>query len=40
VILAGDKPVRNPGGQFTWQVRRQLQDILGPNADLERGAIG
>jgi len=37
VILAGDKPVRNPGGQFTWQVRRQLQDILGPNADLERG---
>ena len=37
VILAGDKPVRNPGGQFTWQVRRQLQDILGPDADLERG---
>jgi membrane peptidoglycan carboxypeptidase len=37
VILAGDKPVRIPGGHFTWQVRRQLQEILGPDADLERG---
>ncbi len=37
VILAGDRPVRIPGGQFTWQVKRQLQQILGPNADLERG---
>ncbi len=37
VILAGDRPVRIPGGQFTWQVKRQLQEILGPNADLERG---
>ena len=37
VILAGDRPVRIPGGHFTWQVRRQLQAILGPEADLERG---
>jgi membrane carboxypeptidase/penicillin-binding protein len=37
VILAGDRPVRIPGGQFTWQVKRQLEQILGPNADLERG---
>ena len=37
VILAGDRPVRIPGGHFTWQVRRQLQLILGPDADLERG---
>ena len=39
VILAGDRPVRIPGGQFTWQVKRQLQQILGPNADLERGGF-
>ena len=37
VILAGDRPVRIPGGQFTWQVKRQLQAILGPTADLDRG---
>ena len=37
VILAGDRPVQIPGGQFTWQVRRQLQAILGPDADLKRG---
>jgi membrane peptidoglycan carboxypeptidase len=37
VILAGDRPVRIPGGHFTWQVRRQLQALLGPDVDLERG---
>ncbi len=37
VILAGERPVRLPGGHFTWQVRRQLEAILGPGADLERG---
>jgi membrane peptidoglycan carboxypeptidase len=37
VVLAGERPVRIPGGQFTWQVRRQLQSILGPDADLQRG---
>jgi peptidoglycan glycosyltransferase len=37
VILVGDRPARMPGGHFTWQVRRQLQQILGPDADLERG---
>jgi peptidoglycan glycosyltransferase len=36
VVLAGERPVRIPGGHFTWQVRRQLLDILGPEADLER----
>ncbi len=37
VVLVGERPVRIPGGHFTWQVRRQLQAILGPDADLERG---
>ena len=39
VVLAGDRAVRIPGGHFTWQVRRQLQAILGPDADLERGGF-
>jgi membrane peptidoglycan carboxypeptidase len=37
VVLAGERPIRIPGGHFTWQVRRQLQAILGPDADLQRG---
>jgi membrane peptidoglycan carboxypeptidase len=37
VVLIGDRPMRNPGGHFTWQVRRQLQQILGPDVDLEHG---
>ncbi len=37
VILAGDRPALIRGGHFTWQVRRQLMAILGPDADLERG---
>jgi membrane peptidoglycan carboxypeptidase len=37
VILAGERPIQIPGGHFTWQVRRQLQAILGPDADLKRG---
>lgn len=37
VVLAGERPVRMPGGHFTWQVRRQLEAIFGPDADLERG---
>jgi membrane peptidoglycan carboxypeptidase len=37
VILAGPRPIRIPGGHFTWQVRRQLLAVLGPDADLERG---
>lgn len=37
VVLAGDRPIRIPGGQFTWQVRRQLLSILGADADLSRG---
>jgi membrane peptidoglycan carboxypeptidase len=37
VVLVGDRPMRNPGGHFTWQVRRQLQQLLGPDIDLEHG---
>ncbi len=37
VVLAGERPIRIPGGHFTWQVRRQLLAILGPDADLQRG---
>ena len=37
VVLAGDRPSVVRGGQFTWQVRRQLLAVLGPDADLERG---
>jgi membrane peptidoglycan carboxypeptidase len=36
VVLAGERPIRIPGGHFTWQVRRQLQAILGPEVDLKR----
>ena len=36
VVLAGERPIRIPGGHFTWQVRRQLQAILGPDVDLKR----
>ena len=36
VVLAGNRPIRMPGGHFTWQVRRQLHSILGADADLER----
>ena len=35
VILAGERPVTVRGGHFTWQVRRQLSSILGPDIDLE-----
>ncbi len=36
VVLAGVRPVRIAGGHFTWQVRRELNGILGPDADLKR----
>ena len=36
VVLAGVRPARIPGGHFTWQVRRELTGILGPDADLKR----
>ena len=35
VVLAGVKPELVRGGQFTWQVRRQLAAIVGPDVDLE-----
>ena len=36
-ILAGEPPVITRGGHFTWQVRRQLGAILGPDVDLMTG---
>jgi membrane peptidoglycan carboxypeptidase len=37
VILAGDVPLSFRAPHFTWQVRRQLQAILGPDATIETG---
>ncbi|HEY7968500.1 MAG TPA: penicillin-binding transpeptidase domain-containing protein, partial [Candidatus Limnocylindrales bacterium] len=37
VVLAGDKPLSFRAPHFTWQVRRQLQEILGSNASIETG---
>ena len=39
VILAPERRDRVPGGQFTWQVRRQLQAIVGPDVDLETAGL-
>ena len=38
VVLAGVEPVQNRGGQFTWQVRRQLAGIL-PDVDPETAGL-
>ncbi|HEY8987422.1 MAG TPA: transglycosylase domain-containing protein, partial [Candidatus Limnocylindrales bacterium] len=37
VVLVGDQPLSYKAPHFTWQVRRQLQTILGPNASIETG---
>ena len=37
VVLAGDQPLSLRAPHFTWQVRRQLQQILGPDASIETG---
>jgi peptidoglycan glycosyltransferase len=37
VVLAGDQPLSYKAPHFTWQVRRQLQAILGPDASIETG---
>ena len=34
VVLAGDQPTRFRAGHFTWQVERQLQEIVGKDVDL------
>ena len=34
VVLAGDQPNRFRAGHFTWQVERQLQEIVGKDVDL------
>ena len=35
VVLSGVPPVRVRGGHFTWQVRRALREMFGPEVDLE-----
>ncbi len=37
VVLQGDIPLSFRAPHFTWQVRRQLQQILGPTASIETG---
>ena len=37
VVLAGDKPLRYRAPHFTWQVRRQLDAILGSREAVETG---
>lgn len=37
VVLAGDQPLLLRAPHFTWQVRRQLGEILGADADVETG---
>jgi penicillin-binding protein 1A len=37
VVLRGDVPLEFKAPHFTWQVRRQLQAILGPDASIETG---
>ena len=37
VVLRGDVPLEFKAPHFTWQVRRQLQQILGPDASIETG---
>jgi membrane peptidoglycan carboxypeptidase len=37
VVLVGDQPLSYQAPHFTWQVRRQLQAILGPDASIETG---
>ena len=37
IVLAGDKPLPNLAGQFSWQVRRELDGILGDPKAAETG---
>jgi len=37
VVLHGDVPLSFKAPHFTWQVRRQLQSILGPQASIDTG---
>src|SRR5262249_37555456 len=37
VVLRGDIPLSFTAPHFVWQVRRQLQQILGPDANVETG---
>jgi cell division protein FtsI/penicillin-binding protein 2 len=37
VVLAGDPAIRYAGGQFTWQVRTQLESILGSAEAVDTG---
>src|SRR4051794_5458709 len=37
VVLVGDQPLSFKAPHFTWQVRRQLQQVLGPDASIDTG---
>src|SRR4029079_13149759 len=37
VVLVGDKPLSYRAPPFTWEVRRQLEQILGSDAAIETG---
>jgi membrane peptidoglycan carboxypeptidase len=37
VVLHGDVPLEFKAPHFTWEVRRQLQQILGPDASIDTG---
>src|SRR5262249_44012692 len=37
VVLVGDVPLSFKAPHFTWQVKRQLQAILGPDASIDSG---
>jgi membrane peptidoglycan carboxypeptidase len=37
VVLRGDVPLEFKAPHFTWEVRRQLQQILGPDASIDTG---
>ena len=39
VVLAGMKPPPTRAGHFTWQVRRQLQQIVGDNVPLDQAGL-
>jgi membrane peptidoglycan carboxypeptidase len=39
VVLSGTTPIRFRAGHFTWQVRRQLESILGDDVVLEQAGL-
>ena len=39
IVLRGDVPLSFRAPHFTWQVRRQLQALLGPNVEIETAGL-